>query len=46
MKLNPEDLEIVSFDTSIEEASAQAALQPITIDPNHPTPATYCFVCD
>jgi hypothetical protein len=47
MKLNPEDIEVVSFDTSIEEANAQqAALRPITDDPNHPTPATYCFVCD
>jgi hypothetical protein len=48
MKLNPEELEVVSFETA--QASA---LSPITIadtvidtDPNNPTPNTYCFVCD
>lgn len=43
MKLHPEDLEVVSFPTAPE---ADAAIRPITVDPNHPTPQTYCFVCD
>lgn len=46
MKLNPEELEVVSFDTSAEEASVQALYRPITVDPNDPTPASHCFVCD
>lgn len=44
MKLNPEELEVVSFDT---DAAAQS--QAITIGPvdtGYPTPQTYCFVCD
>jgi hypothetical protein len=42
MKLNPDELEVVSFDA---EPDLYASQQIIT-DPNHPTPATYCFVCD
>lgn len=39
MKLNPEELEIVTFPT--EQADL---LRPI--DTGYPTPQTYCFVCD
>lgn len=42
MKLHPEDLVIVSFPTA---ADSNIEL-PTTLDPNHPTPATHCFVCD
>lgn len=42
MKLHPEDLEVVSFDTEVERYQSDAVIT----DPNHPTPATYCFVCD
>jgi len=45
VKLNPEALEVTSFDTSAEEEAAHAALiGPVTS--THPTPRTYCFVCD
>lgn len=40
MKLNPEELVVVTFETSDE-----AAALPGTIGPNHPTPATRCFDC-
>jgi hypothetical protein len=43
MKLNPEELEVVSFDTEVQSYQVD---DQITIDPNHPTPATHCFVCD
>jgi hypothetical protein len=41
MKLNPEELEIVSFETD-----ALSLISPITVDTGYPTPQTYCFVCD
>jgi hypothetical protein len=41
MKLNPEELEIVSFPT---DAQADVISRPI--DTGYPTPQTYCFVCD
>ncbi|HEX6040186.1 hypothetical protein [Longimicrobium sp.] len=41
MKLNPEELEIVSFET--DELSAYA---PVTVDQGFPTPDSRCFVCD
>jgi hypothetical protein len=45
MKLNPEDIEVVTF--PIDSGSyAGVVTRPIIADPNHPTPATYCFVCD
>jgi hypothetical protein len=40
MKLNPEELVVVTFETSDE-----AAALPGTIGPNHPTPMTRCFDC-
>ena len=43
MKLNPEELEIETFDT---EAGSLIGISPIDTDPNNPTPNTYCFVCD
>lgn len=44
MKLNPEDLEVASFDTSgaADEAALAAASPLCTI---LPTPCTQCFVC-
>jgi hypothetical protein len=49
MKLNPEDLDVVSFDTTVDaggdtDTSRVAALQPILII-NDPTAATRCFIC-
>jgi hypothetical protein len=44
MKLNPEDIEIVSFPTD-PGADAQPVVSP-TVDTDLPTPQTYCFVCD
>jgi hypothetical protein len=41
MKLNPEEIEVVSFETEPERY-----LSPVTINPNDPTPASHCFVCD
>lgn len=46
MKLNPEQLEIVSFETDAVSAYASPTIVDTVIDPNHPTPATHCFVCD
>lgn len=40
MKLNPEALEIETFPT--EQGNA---LSPV-LNTDHPTPQTYCFVCD
>lgn len=45
MKLNPEDLDVVSFPAEADALSGTID-QAITVDPNHPTPQTYCFVCD
>jgi hypothetical protein len=42
MKLNPEELEVVSFDTELDRSTDHQ----ITVDTNLPTPQTYCFVCD
>jgi hypothetical protein len=44
MKLNPEDLEVASFDTTDAAAEAELALAtyPCTA---FPTPATRCFIC-
>jgi hypothetical protein len=45
MKLNPEDLNVVSFDTTVDAVgdsdTAQLAIAPI----NDPTAATRCFIC-
>lgn len=47
MKLNPEDLEVVSFETdAVAAAAGSSILGPVDTDPNNPTPNTYCFVCD
>jgi len=55
MKLNPEDLDVMSFRTDDGAAElAQFALIPVDggavaigpIRPNDPTPASRCFVCD
>jgi hypothetical protein len=40
MKLNPEDLDVMSFET---EASAISPILPT--NPNDPTPATWCRIC-
>jgi hypothetical protein len=45
MKLNPEDLDVVSFDTAADPDVQSQAATP-TIDTGFPTPDTYCFVCD
>lgn len=42
MKLNPEELQVVSFDTTHEAAEAVLATYTCT---NFPTPATRCFIC-
>jgi hypothetical protein len=42
MKLNPDDLDVMSFDTGPEEA---AVVGTTIINPNEPTPATYCRIC-
>ena len=44
MKLNPEDLDVVSFDTSSAEAVALEAATYTTCT-IFPTYATQCFVC-
>lgn len=44
MKLNPDDLEVLSFDTSDAAADAELALATYTCTA-FPTPATRCFVC-
>lgn len=48
MKLNPEDLDVMSFDTGADQAQAYlggaAALAPY--NPIDPTPNSRCFVCD
>jgi hypothetical protein len=48
MKLNPEELEVVSFETdAVAAAAGSSILRPeVDTDPNNPTPNTYCFVCD
>lgn len=56
MKLNPEDLDVMSFTTDENAQLAQAALGAVApvdaalvagpIRPNDPTPASRCFVCD
>lgn len=44
MKLNPEDLEVLSFDTADAAVDAELALATTTCTA-FPTPATRCFVC-
>jgi hypothetical protein len=47
MKLNPEDLDVLSFDTTAADApgtDTAAVIQPITTI-NDPTAATRCFIC-
>lgn len=47
MKLIPEDLQVVSFETDGADALAGTTIvDTVATDPNDPTPATYCFVCD
>ena len=46
MKLNPEALEIDSFETDTLSAISPITINDTVIDTNNPTPATYCFVCD
>lgn len=41
MKLNPDDLDVMSFET--EAAADDASILPTS--PNQPTPATYCRIC-
>ena len=43
MKLNPEDLDITSFETEI--AQERSAGVTIITNPNDPTPATFCRIC-
>jgi hypothetical protein len=50
MKLNPEELNVISFDTtaapeSDTDTSRQAEIEPIIISPNDPTAATWCYIC-
>lgn len=42
MKLNPEELEVVSFDTTSADRELELATTTCTL---FPTPATRCFVC-
>lgn len=42
MKLNPEELEVVSFDMTDAETEAVLATSTCTA---FPTPATRCFIC-
>ena len=47
MKLNPEELNVTSFDTTpqaVPGSDAAAVLQPI-IPTTDPTAATRCFIC-
>lgn len=44
MKLNPEELEVSSFDTTDAAAEAELAQAALTCTA-FPTPATRCFVC-
>jgi hypothetical protein len=48
-QLHVEQLEVSTFDPQVPSA-ALIGQDPNQIripqDPNHPTPATYCFVCD
>jgi hypothetical protein len=46
MKLNPEELEIVSFPTESEVQAEYAQLIIGPYNPMDPTPASRCFVCD
>lgn len=42
MKLNPDDLDVMSFETGPD----QEELIGVTIvNPNDPTPATFCRIC-
>jgi hypothetical protein len=45
VKLNPEDLNVSSFDTSADALNASAAVvtDPLTI--KDPTAATRCYIC-
>jgi hypothetical protein len=46
MKLNPEELDVLSFDTTADAVSGAERLEPVTIiDINSPTAATRCFIC-
>jgi hypothetical protein len=42
MKLNPEDLNVTSFDV---EPEYQEDVATIITNPNDPTPATFCRIC-
>lgn len=42
MKLNPDDLDVTSFDTGPEE---DERLVDTIVSPNEPTPATFCRIC-
>ncbi len=46
MKLNPEELEIVSFPTEPADADLLAAGTIGPQRPTDPTPDSRCFVCD
>jgi hypothetical protein len=41
MKLNPDDLDIMSFETESTERDAEI----LPTSPNQPTPATFCRIC-
>lgn len=41
MMLNPEELEVTSFET----AAAESAAVPTVDNPNDPTPMTFCYWC-
>ena len=46
MKLNPEELDVTSFDTTGAEPGADAAAAyPIIAPTTDPTAATRCFIC-
>jgi hypothetical protein len=42
MKLNPDDLDVTSFDPGME---SDEILDSIDTHPNDPTPATHCRIC-
>lgn len=46
MKLNPEELDVTSFDTiAPAEGDADTSRQAVIITINDPTAATRCFIC-
>ena len=43
MKLNPDDLDVTSFEPGVE--ASEVFGESIDTHPNDPTPATFCRIC-